>query len=228
MEHPETEPRPPMAGALAPWRRRFVAAALAGDRRSALEIAKEALAVAGAPLDVYVEVFQEGLYDIGLGWQTGAVGIADEHVATAVTQFVLAALYPALVQDDGSRGNAVVTGVAGELHDMGARIVADAWEADGWNVRFLGTDLPPEAAVKAIREHGARVVGVSITMARHAPQAARLIAGMRASGPPRPFVVIGGRACREDRSLAAAVGADATASDVRDAVGLLRARAPAD
>lgn len=50
-----------------------------------------------------------------------------------------------------------------ELHHVGANMVADVLEAHGWDVRYLGTNLPHRSILQAIREHQADWVGISAT-----------------------------------------------------------------
>ena len=93
-------------------------------------------------LDVYLGVFQESLYQVGRLWESNVITVAEEHMATAITQFVLGQTYSQLPAPGDRRGNVVLTGVAGELHQVGANMVADVLESQGFDVRFLGTNMP--------------------------------------------------------------------------------------
>jgi len=63
-----------------------------------------------------------------------------------------------------------LTGVQDELHHVGGNIVADVLEASGWDVRFLGTNMPREAILRVIGQQRADVVGISVTMLFNIPQ----------------------------------------------------------
>lgn len=88
------------AGAVSPACHLYVAAAVTGRRAAALAIVREAVAGSDSPVDVYVDIFQSALYEVGRRWQTATVTIAEEHMATATTQFILSTL-----QDDLHRAN---------------------------------------------------------------------------------------------------------------------------
>lgn len=207
---------------LGSFRDRFLQAILAGQRRQALAIAREALREAPSLPDLYIEVFQDGLYEVGRLWETNAITVATEHLATAVTQYVLAQLYFENPSPPAERGGIVITGVQGELHQVGAHIVADALEYHGWDVRLLGTDLPVDDVLDATAKHNAEVLGISVTMRGNVPAAARLIAAGRARFPGRLRIVVGGGAFRSAPHLAGEIGADSFARDVQEAIRLLR------
>ncbi len=71
-----------------------------------------------------------------------------------------------------ARGSMVVTGVAGELHQIGANLVADAMEAKGWMVRFLGTNLPHSSVLSAVEQSSADILCISTTIVANLPAVA--------------------------------------------------------
>lgn len=112
-----------------------------------------------------------------------------------------------------------MTGVPGELHHVGALMVADMLEGRGWRVQFLGSNLPVPSIVAAVRDAKPDLLGISVTMLFNVHHAAALVAAVRALNPP-PRIVVGGAAFRVADQWRA-TGADAYAPDVRTAVALL-------
>jgi signal transduction histidine kinase len=141
-------------------------------------------------------------------------------MATATAQSALAQMYPRIERPDAVRGRAVITGVQGEMHQMGVNIVADALEADGWDVRFLGTNMPHDGILRVIAEHRAGVLGISATMLFSVPQVRRLVRDRAA--PPAPRIVLGGSAFRAAPDLWGELGAVGFAGDVRESVAHVR------
>jgi methanogenic corrinoid protein MtbC1 len=91
----------------------------------------------------------------------------------------------------------VVTGVSGEQHQIGANLVADAFEENGWKVRFLGTNLPHATILSTIEENSADVLCISTTLVANLPSAADLIKLVREKlGKKAPRIVVGGAAYR--------------------------------
>lgn len=201
----------------------YLQAVRSGDRRAALNVALEALRSGISVSDVYADILQPVQYEIGRLWEENEITVAEEHMATAITQYVVGHLYSLLDIPERSRGNALVTGVRGELHQLGANMVADVLEADGWNVRFLGTQLPHSGILEAIEEHQPRLVGISATLLFNLPAVADLVADVRRVSGPDTFVMVGGAGFRTSPELWREMGADGSARDLRGAVALASA-----
>ena len=194
----------------------FLRAILAGDRSSALREARAALRASTLSTGVYIDLFQKGLTEVGARWQDNRITVAQEHLATATAQFVLAQLQASVDHWSPRRGVALITGVEGERHQVGANLVADALEADGWEVRFLGSDMPHAGIVEAAHALSADLIGVSATMLYSVNATARLIEDLRgARRLQTPRILVGGGAFRAAPKLWREVGADDYAADVR-------------
>jgi methanogenic corrinoid protein MtbC1 len=197
-------------------------AVLAGERKAALNVINEALRGGASALDMYVDVLQSTLYDIGQMWETNKITVAHEHAATAITQFVAAHLYERLDRTAGNHyGTLLLTGLEGELHSVGAMMVADVLETRGWNVHFLGTNLPHASILDAIRERKPDCVGISATMLFNVPAVRRLVDDIRREWGSSKRIVLGGAAFRHAPGLWQELGADGHARDLREALGLL-------
>lgn len=204
---------------LALTRSLFVQAILRGERRAAVNIASEALRNGASVADLYAEVFQESLYEVGRRWERNAISVAQEHMATAITQYVMAQVYAHIPPSNATRGRAVLTGVPGELHHVGALMIADMLEAHGWEAQYLGSNLPVPSVIGAVREASPDLLGISVTMLFNLHHATRLIQEVRDLGRP-VRIVVGGGAFRVRRAWRD-IGADDYAPDLRTAVSLL-------
>jgi methanogenic corrinoid protein MtbC1 len=217
-EMPEGAP-PEMGGSRSP----LVQALLSGQRSAAVTVAREMLRVGHTMIDVYADLLQEALYDVGRLWESNQITVAQEHMATAIVQYVMAQIYEAQPPPSMRRGRAVITGVQGELHQVGAMMVADALEADGWDVRFLGTDVPHEAVLAAVIAHRAEILGISSTVLFSLPKVIQIVSLVRGRlGAEAPRILLGGAAQRAAPDLWRQVGAVGSASDVRSALRLAR------
>ncbi len=196
----------------------FVEAILKGQRKAALNVALEALREGHSAPDVYVEILQNSLYEVGRRWESNQITVAEEHMATAITQYVVAQMYSRLAPSDVARGKMIIAGVEGELHQVGANMVADLLEADGWDVRFLGTNMPHDGILSAIAEHQPTVLGISATMIFNVPKVRRLIEDVRQKFAERaPRIILGGAAFRAAPALSAELGVSGFAPDLRSA-----------
>jgi len=194
---------------------------LLGARAGSVQIVEEAMRKGAGIFDIYVQVFQEALYEVGRLWESGEVSVSVEHRATAITQFVMAGIYSRALPARPSVPvrQAIVTGVAGEMHQIGANMVADVLENAGWNVEFLGTDAPHAAVVAAVRTQNSHLLCISTTMLFNVPNVIRLIQDARAC-LPELRVMIGGAAFLARPDLWADIGADGFAPNLTTAIGV--------
>ena len=144
---------------------------------------------------------------IGHGWTTRSVSVAQEHMATAIIRRLLGWLL-GMYQAGTDAPRIVVATPPGEVHEMGALMMAVSAAAEGWRVTYLGPDLPVADLQAAARQTGARAVGLSFVHRADLPTAAALLREARAGLPPGVSLVLGGAAAGGLRAEAAEIGAE--------------------
>ena len=210
------EPELPKGSVLSLSAQVFLQAILTGQRYAAVQIAREALRSGLSLAELYIDVFQPALYEVGAGWESNRLTVAQEHVATAITQYVMAQVYEAPdTRKAAAKGHVVLTGVEGELHNVGAVMVGDLLETSGFRVRFLGTNLPASAILGVIRESAPSHIGISVTMLFNIGAVRQLIHTIRTEFAERVAIVVGGAAFRTHPDLWRQVAADGYAADLR-------------
>lgn len=167
--------------------------------------------------EIYLHVFQPVQQEIGRLWQTNRISVAQEHYATAATQFVMAQLYPYIFAAPRCGRRLVATSVGNELHELGVRMVADFFEMAGWDTYYLGANTPTPSVLRAVADYRADALGISATLTPHIAQVAELVGAARQL-PSRPVILVGGYPFNLSPSLWQQVGADGTASDAQRAV----------
>jgi hypothetical protein len=103
----------PSGDQLSQVREAFLAAILGGHRAGALNIVEEALRAGHCHVDLYVDVFAESLRRIAALWEQNKISVAQEHTATSITQYAIAAIYPRLAPTGAHRGSMVVPALPG-------------------------------------------------------------------------------------------------------------------
>lgn len=181
--------------------------------------------------DIYLHVFVPAQHEIGRLWQTNRISVAQEHYCTAVTQLIMSQLYAHIFASTKNGYTLVATCVAGDLHEIGVRMVADFFEMDGWSTYYLGSSTPPASVVATLVEQRADVLAVSATIPYHAEAVRELIGAVRREPQcVRVKVLVGGYPFGQDPELWRAVGADGWAADAEQAVAraneLVRRGAP--
>lgn len=173
---------------------RYVQSQLAGDCRAALRLVEdEALGNGMTIPEVQLRVVQPAQEEIGRLWEANKISVAQEHLATSISQVVLSHLYPRLPREPSNGKLAIVACVEGEMHDMGGRIGADFLEMAGFDVRFLGANVPTKDLLAMVNSTNADLVGLSATMSFHVPAVISAIEALRSvKGEDFPILVGGG------------------------------------
>jgi PAS domain S-box-containing protein len=173
---------------------KFGDALRAGSRTTAEQVVDEALLAGVSPAGIHARIMEPALAHIGELWQGNAISVADEHLATAISQGLLIRLFDALgVRRPRSRERVLLAAVEGQHHVLGLRMVADVLEGAGFDVLFLGADVPLDALRGFIAEHQPAVIGLGCNFATDSSHLAEaIIAAHAVSLEPR--IMLGGRA----------------------------------
>jgi MerR family transcriptional regulator, light-induced transcriptional regulator len=136
-------------------------------------------------------------------------------------------LYGDLAIPEASGRTLIAACTETERHELGLRMLCDFLELDGWETVFLGASVPADSLARMVRARQPDAVALSASITPHLPQLRDTIARVReAAGAAQPLILAGGRPFLEQPQLAAALGADLTASDAAEAAALIRARLP--
>lgn len=132
---------------------------------------------------------------VGDLWAEGKLTAAHEHFASAVIRnFLVRNSQP--YARTGNAPTLIVATPAGQLHELGAVMVAAAANDIGWRVVYLGTSLPAlEIAGAAIRNN-ARAVALSIVFPGDDSQIPEELVSLRKNLPPEIQLIVGGRAAQ--------------------------------
>jgi DNA-binding transcriptional MerR regulator/methylmalonyl-CoA mutase cobalamin-binding subunit len=153
---------------------------------------RRALATLGAHRFL-VAVAAPLLRQVGAGWHAGDITPAQEHLGSAVVDRILAEIAAHSVPNDGSRRIVVAT-LQGELHALGARLVAAVAALEGWRVSYLGADLPAAEIAAAATAVGADAVAISMVAHDAFEAQARELVVLRAALAPEIDLLVGGNA----------------------------------
>jgi MerR family transcriptional regulator, light-induced transcriptional regulator len=194
----------------------YLVALLEADARGAQGVVEAALA-AGLTVDAaYLDVLASAMYEVGVLWKRARITVAGEHLATAITQGVLATLAARLPRRTAQAERPVAVLGCGpeDFHGLGSRMVGDFLQAAGWRVFDLGAAAPASAFVNVAAERCAHVVCVSSSRAEHLDGVREVRRALNGLARP-PLLAVGGNAYEGYPERASAVGADLHAADPR-------------
>lgn len=131
---------------------------------------------------------------IGDLWHQGALRPIHEHMASSVVRSFLGGMSGAY-HPEISAPHLVVTTPARQRHELGALLAAATAAGEGWQVTYLGPDLPPEEIAAAALQKGARAVALGITYPPDDPMLIDDLRRLRRLLGPHVLLIVGGRAC---------------------------------
>ncbi len=209
-------------GAMAKLRSLYLESLLQGNREAANTLVMTAADEGVDIADIYLQVLQPAQYEVGRLWQTGAVSVAKEHFCTAVTQEVMARLYPRIIPYKRTGKKVLIACVSGELHQIGSRMVADILEIHGWDSIYIGANTPTRSILQAVQEFEPDVVGLSATLSVHLPVTEEIIRNIRETEDlKRTKILVGGHAFASSPDIWRDMGADVYSADAKEAVKIL-------
>ena len=135
------------------------------------------------------------MYRVGELWENNRITVANEHLATSITESLLNLVYPAIFATDRIGRKAVISCSANEFHQVGGKMVADILELNGWDGYFLGANTPPEDILKYIHEVKPDLVGLSLSILSNIANLQRCIDIVKTDFPNMDLL-IGGQAFR--------------------------------
>jgi DNA-binding transcriptional MerR regulator/methylmalonyl-CoA mutase cobalamin-binding subunit len=137
------------------------------------------------------EVIAPFVQEVGRGWKNGSLRIAHEHVATAAVRNVLMnLLYTTAVP--AAAPSVIVSTPQGQRHEIGALLSANIALLSGWDVTYLGADLPAEEIAASARDLDAAAVLLSIVYPPDDPHVHRELMDLSTMLPPETTIIVGG------------------------------------
>jgi len=199
----------------------FLSALLEGVAQKSLDLADRSVQSAGEVPGFYLHVIEPSMYEVGALWERGEISVAQEHLATAISSRVMAALYPRFVLGEQTKGRAVVTTVCEEFHELGAWMVADLLALEGWEVSYLGANAPTGDLLDMLLDLKPDLLALSSAMPFNLDRVQESILAVRDREELQSTrILVGGRIFREMEDLWRLTGADGWARDAREAVVL--------
>ena len=199
----------------------YLRAILRSDRYEAQKIIHNARANGLDVKDIYISIFQQVQYEVGRQWQHRQISVAQEHYATAVSQQLMAQIYPSILALGVTKGSIIVACIGNELHEMGARMVSDFLEMDGWDVSYLGSNTPSASIMAYMKQRKAKMLMISATMCQNVKNVRDLVNAVRSDAQLKEVkIIVGGYPFNQTPSLWRSVGADGYAKDAREAVNV--------
>jgi corrinoid protein of di/trimethylamine methyltransferase len=197
-------------------------AILNGKAPAAAEAARRALEGGAAALDLVQKEMVPAMDEVGRRFECEEYFVPQLLLSARAMKAALELIRPLLAAGPSSTAGRVAIGtVKGDLHDIGKNIVSAMLEGAGFEVLDLGTDVPPQAFVEAVRDRGANIVGLSALITVTMPAMRATVEALRAAGlRDRAALMVGGAPVTQ--RFADEIGADGYCDNAASAVTLAR------
>lgn len=146
------------------------------------------------------------LHTIGDRWRDGTLRVVHEHLASAIVRAFLEGFGNGPGRSPSAH-RVLITTPSGQRHELGALLAAGAAEEHGWDVVYLGPDLPAEDIAAAVKHFKPKAVALSVVYKNGDVQVQdefrRLTRYLAADGTP---IIVGGRAIGHLRTFFEGLG----------------------
>jgi methylmalonyl-CoA mutase cobalamin-binding domain/chain len=171
---------------------------IAGKMEEVVSMTKETVDKGSPPQDILEQGLLAGMDVVGQRFKASEMFIPEVLRCAKCMHFVLGT-------------------VKGDLHDIGKNLVGMLFEGAGFDVVDLGVDKDPQEFVDAIKDHDAKLFGMSALLTTTMPKMRETIDAIKEAGIRDQIkIMIGGAPVTAE--FAKDIGADAYASNAASAV----------
>ncbi len=170
---------------------------LEGTRDGLIEDLDRKLAEGAAPLDVINGPLMDGMAEVGRLFNANELIVAEVLQSAEAMKAAVSHLEQFMEKADiQKRARVVLATVKGDVHDIGKNLVEIIFKNNGYEVINLGIKVPPEALIRAYKEHQPDAIGLSGLLVKSAQQMITTASDLREAGIEVPLLV-GGAALSE-------------------------------
>ena len=206
---------------------RYLEPLLRGDRKACRAVIEEAMQ-SGIPANsVYVHIIWPVMVEIENLLRDGKITAIEEHLATRVNRTIVDQLQNKLPRRPGKDKKVVVCCAPDELQELGAQMMTDLFESDGWDVRFLGGGLTNDDILSFINDYGSDILLIYGTAPKQAPSVRRLIDTIKSVNAwPEMRILVSGGLFNRAEGLWQEMEADLYAENAIEALQVASSDAP--
>lgn len=198
---------------------RYLDSLLKGDRNRCRAVIEETLQTGTPANSVYVDVIWPMMVEIENLLRTDRITPTQEHLATRINRTIVDQLQNKLPRRPNKDKKIAVCSAPDELQELGAQIIADLFESDGWQVRFLGGGLTNDDILAFINEYAPDVLLIYGSTPKQAPGIRLLIDTIKdVNAWPDMRIMLSGGVFNRAEGLWEEIGADLFAATAFEAL----------
>lgn len=198
---------------------KYLDALLKGDRVNSRKAIEETMKK-GVPVNsVYVDLIWPVMVEIENLFRSDTITMVQEHLATRINRTIVDQLQNKLPQRQHKNKKVVICCAQDQLQELGAQIIADLFESDGWDVHFIGAGLNNQDILEYINSSSPDLMIIYGAEPRQAPDVRKLIDTIRGVNAwPDMRIMLSGGVFNRAEGLWEEIGADLFASNAAEAL----------
>ena len=203
---------------------RYLSRLLNGDRAGCRSIIEDTLK-SGVPANsVYMDVIWPIMVEIDNLYDKDVINSAQEAFATRINRTIVDQLQNKLPRKSEKAKKVVVCSTSNEQGELGAQMITDLFESDGWDARFLGNSVNNDDVHSFISNYRPDVLLLYGITAKESPRIRSLIDKIKTvNALPDLKIMLSGGVFDRAEGLWEEIGADMYASNAAEAVKIASA-----
>ena len=198
---------------------RYLDTLLTGDRKACRTVIEESLQTGTPANSVYLDIIWPIMAEIEHLVRSDRITSTQEHLATRINRTIVDQLQNKLPRKPRKNKRIVISCAHAELQELGAQIMADLFESDGWEVKFLGGGLTNDDILAFIHENAPDILLIYGGTPKQAPDIRRLIDTVRdINAWPNMRIMVSGGLFNRAEGLWQEIGADLFAATAIEAL----------
>ena len=199
--------------------KKYLKKLLDGDRLGCREVLGEALKTGTPVKAIYEDMFWPVMTEIERQYRENEIDLIVQSMATRINRTLIDQLQSKLPRRTSRGKKMIITCAAVESEELGAQMCADLFESDGWEVKFLGGNIPNDEILSLVGVEQPDILFIYGARPCDTPDVRRLIDLVHSVGacPNIRFMVSGGIFNRAE-GLDEEIGADLFAPTLKQAL----------
>jgi methanogenic corrinoid protein MtbC1 len=203
---------------------RYLNALLDGNRIECRSIIEEVLQTGTLANKVYMNIIWPIMVEVDRLYRYGQIDSAQEALSSRINRTIVNQLQNKLPRKAGKARKIVVCTANNEKAELGGQMIADLFESDGWDTRFLGGTVFCDDVMTFIHSFKPEMMVIYGIDGKDAPSVRQLIDSVRnVNAFPDMRVMLSGGVFSRAEGLWEEIGADLYAENATEAIALANA-----
>ncbi len=198
---------------------RYLEPLLCGNRKACRKVIEETLQSGIPAISVYLYLIWPIMVEIERLIRSDKITQTQENMATRINRTIVSQLQNKLPHRPIKGKKIIICCAPNELQELGSQMLADLFESDGWDVKFLGGGLTNDDIFAFVNEFAPDILLIYGTMPKQAPDIRRLIDKIKTVNAwPNLRIMVSGGLFNRAEGLWEEIGADVFAPTAEKAL----------